>query len=163
MNNIENRLFREYRLKFYLNANHYAIFDNKRGDTHPHTWEFTLVILISREAFVEFHLFERAIEEVFAPYQNRVLNESEPFDAIMPTLENMVDYFGMEFRKIVKRIGGRLMSIEGSETPTRSYMIKFNDAQDSQELEEYTEDVMQEVIDTVLNDILLDVGGTTGE
>ena len=112
---------------------------------------------------MEFHLFERAIEEVFAPYQNRVLNELEPFDAIMPTLENMVDYFGMEFRKIVKRIGGRLMSIEGSETPTRSYIIKFNDAQDSQELEEYTEDVMQEVIDTVLNDILLDIGGTTGE
>ena len=54
----ENRLFREYRLKFYLNANHFVIINNKKGETHPHTWEFTLNILVGRESFVEFFRFD---------------------------------------------------------------------------------------------------------
>ncbi|MBR1471852.1 MAG: 6-carboxytetrahydropterin synthase [Lachnospiraceae bacterium] len=157
MNKLENRLFHEYRLKFYLNANHYLIFNNKRGETHPHTWEFTLNILIGRETFVEFNHYERAIEAMLKPYQNRVLNEVEPFDAIVPTLENQVEYFGMRVQEIVKEIGGRLLSIEGSETPTRSYIINFNDAFDSFEMEAYTEDVMKDVIDAVLTDIMEDM------
>lgn len=38
------RLYREYRLKFYLNAKHYIIINGHKGETHPHTWEFTLSI-----------------------------------------------------------------------------------------------------------------------
>ncbi|MCR4584540.1 MAG: 6-carboxytetrahydropterin synthase [Lachnospiraceae bacterium] len=160
MKNIENRLFQEYRLKFYLNGNHWVIFNNKRGETHPHTWEFTLNILIGRESFVEFNIYEKAIEAFFRPYQNRVLNDVDPFDAIAPTLENMVEFFGNGIQELVKKIGGRLLSIEGSETPTRSYIINFNDAFDSFHLEEYTEEVMHNVIDAVLDDILEDMGGS---
>ncbi len=160
--NIENRLFREYRLKFYLNGNHYIFFDNQRGDTHPHTWEFTLTILIGWENFVEFYQYERAIEAVFAPYQNAVLNEHDPFDAIVPTLENMVEYFGSHIHEIVKEIGGMLISIEGSETPTRSYIINFNDAFDSFEMEKYTQAVVENVVDSVLDDILSDMPAENG-
>ncbi len=157
MKNLENRLFHEYRLKFYLNGNHYLMFDNTRGETHPHTWEFTLNILVGRETFVEFNQYERTIEQLLAPYQNKVLNEVDPFDAITPTLENLVEYFGIKAQELVKQIGGRVLSIEGSETPTRSYVISFNDAFDSFELDTYTEEVKKTVIDAVLDDILEDM------
>ena len=42
------RLYREYRLKFYLNAKHYIIINGHKGETHPHTWEFTLSIRYGR-------------------------------------------------------------------------------------------------------------------
>lgn len=157
MKNLENRLFHEYRLKFYLNGNHYLMFGNTRGETHPHTWEFTLNILVGRETFVEFNQYESAIEKLLAPYQNMVLNEVDPFDAIVPTLENQVEYFGIRIQELVKEIGGRLLSIEGSETPTRSYIINFNDAFDSFEMNAFTDDVRRSVIDAVLDDILEDM------
>ena len=157
MKNLENRLFHEYRLKFYLNGNHYLMFGNTRGETHPHTWEFTLNILVGRETFVEFNQYESAIEKLLAPYQNMVLNEVDPFDAIVPTLENQVEFFGIRIQELVKEIGGRLLSIEGSETPTRSYIINFNDAFDSFEMNAFTDDVRRSVIDAVLDDILEDI------
>ena len=40
------QLNRTYRFKFYLNANHYIIINGVEGETHPHTWEFTIDIMI---------------------------------------------------------------------------------------------------------------------
>ena len=37
-------MYREYRLKFYLNMRHYIIINEVKGETHPHTWEFALDI-----------------------------------------------------------------------------------------------------------------------
>ena len=150
----EGRLFREYRLKFYLNGNHYMIIGDRRGETHPHTWEFTISILVGRESFVQFNYFEQRVEKLLAPYQNQVLNGIDPFNGIVPSLENMVEYFGNNIREIVKEVGGRLLSIEGSETPTRSYIINMNRTFDDYEMKAYTEQVRDEVIDTVLDDML---------
>lgn len=41
-------MYREYRLKFYLNMRHYIIINEVKGETHPHTWEFALDIKFSR-------------------------------------------------------------------------------------------------------------------
>ena len=30
-------MYREYRLKFYLNMRHYIIINEVKGETHPHT------------------------------------------------------------------------------------------------------------------------------
>ena len=40
-------MYREYRLKFYLNMRHYIIINEVKGETHPHTWEFALDIKLS--------------------------------------------------------------------------------------------------------------------
>ncbi|MGN0512690.1 MAG: 6-carboxytetrahydropterin synthase [Lachnospiraceae bacterium] len=152
---MESKIFREYRFKFYLNANHYLIFGNKQGETHPHTWEFALDILISKTKYVEFGMFERAIEQFFAPYQNSVMNHKEPFDSIVPTLENMVEYFSHKLRIIVKEIGGELIRMEGSETPTRSYIIDFyNEREKGEELESYSKETISGVIDSMIDDII---------
>ena len=106
--------YREYRLKSYLNMNHYIIINGKQGQTHPHTWEFVSTIIVAGDDFVEFRTFENLIEEFMEKYQNQILNAIEPFDVIVPTIENVTDQFNN---------GGELVSLEGSETPTRSYIV----------------------------------------
>lgn len=109
-------LYREYKFKFYLNANHYIIIDGKEGQRHPHTWEFMIQIKMDNEKFVQFDAYEKALDQYFDKYQNRVINDIEPFDHIIPTLENMSDYFILDIRKIVREIGGELVKMESSET-----------------------------------------------
>lgn len=152
---MEIELYREYRIKFYLNARHYIIINGKRGEVHPHTWEFALNIKFGRSSFVEFNVFEKGISQYLAPYQNQIMNEVEPFDAILPTLENMVDYFAEEFYRIIHEIGGILIRIEASETPTRSYILNISESPTVIEQNEKIEkQVMADVVDAVLDEIV---------
>ena len=124
----ELKLYREYRLKFYLNARHYIIIGGERGETHPHTWEYALTIKFGQDEFVQFTTFERGIENYLAKYQNQVVNEIEPFDTILPTLENMADYLAKDMFTIIEQVGGRLTRVEVSETPTRTYILNLEEA-----------------------------------
>lgn len=123
---MRNRLLCKYKFKFYLNASHYIIINGKQGEAHPHTWEFILDVVLPNSEFVQFSVYERTIESFFATYQNRTINDLAPFDAIIPTLENMVEYFGDAIRERIQAVGGQLEQIEGSETPTRSYVISYD-------------------------------------
>lgn len=159
------RLYREYRLKFYLNGKHYIIINGQKGETHPHTWEFTLNIQYGRSSFVEFSTFERGISDYLAPFQNQVLNEKPPFDAVLPTLENLAEHFANEFHRIIHDMGGVLIQVEASETPTRSYILhipdeKREDGQASADAE-VKRDAMADAIDAVLNTILGKEGGSS--
>lgn len=123
---MRNRLLCKYKFKFYLNASHYIIINGKQGEAHPHTWEFILDVILPNSEFVQFSVYERTIESFFATYQNQTINDLAPFDAIIPTLENMVEYFGDAIRERIQAVGGQLEQIEGSETPTRSYVISYD-------------------------------------
>lgn len=118
---------RIYQFKFYLNASHYVIFDGQRGETHPHTWEFTTKIQLLKDELVPFKVYEDAIDEVFAPYQNKELNGLDPFDTIVPSLESLVEVFGARASKAVAALDAVLIEFEGSETPTRSYLLNYED------------------------------------
>ena len=63
------KLYREYRIKFYLNMRHYIIINGNKGETHPHTWEFALDIKFGRSSFVEFNIFEKGITDFLDKYQ----------------------------------------------------------------------------------------------
>lgn len=145
------RLYREYQLKFYLNARHYIIINGSQGDTHPHTWEFSLNIRIGRDSFTQFNTFERGINAFLARYQNQLLNEVAPFDGILPTVENMTDYFSQEFYRIIHDVGGDLRRIEASETPTRSYILNLEAGAEADREEP---DMLSDLVDSVLEDIL---------
>lgn len=148
-------LFREYKFKFYLNANHFIIIDGKEGQTHPHTWEFMVEIRMDNEKFVQFDAYEKALDKYFEKYQNRVINDVEPFDHIIPTLENMSDYFIHDIRKIVKSLDGELIRMESSETPTRSYIISFeHDEQFVENMKRNSREKIEQVIDTMLDHII---------
>lgn len=152
---MEDRLFCEYRFKFYLNASHSILINGRQGAVHPHTWEFTLDILVPRNEFKEFNSYEQNPADFFAQYQNITLNDVQPFDTIVPTLENMVEYFGDELRKSIREDGGELLRIEGSETPTRSYVISYDRSSvymDS--VEDNSEAALDKMLEKMLDDIL---------
>lgn len=152
---VETQLFREYRFKFYLNMNHFIIINGAEGQLHPHTWEFTFLIIREKDAFMQFHEFEQAIEDYLGKYQGNILNEIEPFDVIVPTLENVTDCFSTDIRKIISEHGGELVTVESSETPTRSYIINYEHEPDfMNKIQRITENKMDEVIDSVLEGVL---------
>ena len=66
-------MYREYRLKFYLNMRHYIIINEVKGETHPHTWEFALDIKFSRNLFVEFRSSLNSIRIRFLMKQSRLI------------------------------------------------------------------------------------------
>ena len=149
------KLYREYRIKFYLNMRHYIIIDGKKGEIHPHTWEFALDIKFGRSSFVEFNIFEKGIANFLEKYQNKILNEAEPFDAMMSTLENVTDYFAEEFFKIIYKTGGMLTRVEASETPTRSYIVNMAEQERNSILNKKADEkIISEVMDAVLDDIV---------
>lgn len=148
------KLYREYRIKFYLNMRHYIIINGNKGEVHPHTWEFALDIKFGRSSFVEFNIFEKGIADFLDKYQNKILNEEKPFDAILPTLENVTDYFSSEFYRIIHDIGGMLTTVEASETPTRSYIVNVAELEENSGTNKETENkIMLDVIDAVLDEI----------
>lgn len=152
---MDKNLLCEYRFKFYLNASHSIIINGKQGEVHPHTWEMVLDILVQRDEFLQFNTFEKVAEEFFCTYQDSTLNEKKPFDAIVPTLENIVDYFGDELRKKMRETGGELIRIEGSETPTRSYVVSYErDDMYLKEVERQSKEALSRVIDEMLEHIL---------
>ena len=152
-----NRLLREYRFKFYLNASHSIIINGRRGEIHPHTWEITLDIVVERSDFMEFNAYEKAASGFFAQYQDRILNDIEPFDVVIPTLENIVEYFGERLRQIMRDVDGELVRIEGSETPTRSYIVTYTqDEQYMADIKQKTDKMLDRVIDEMLESVLND-------
>lgn len=142
-------LYREYELKFYLNAQHYILMGGHKGDSHPHTWEFSLNIRIENGAFTPFDVFEEGVSRLLAPYQNRLLNQVPPFDGVLPTLENMVDYFSKEFYQAIRDVGGRLIRVKASEGPSRAYVLNMKEEAGDAESEG-----LNGVVDSILDDII---------
>ncbi|MBR3340179.1 MAG: 6-carboxytetrahydropterin synthase [Clostridiales bacterium] len=118
-------MLRYYRIKAYLNASHFVVFDGKKGDTHPHTWEFVATVYTTGNNIIKFTEPEKMIMKVFEPYQNQVLNEIDPFSAIIPSLENITEYFAKQIDEAVKPFEYHLRRFEGSETPVRTYGVRF--------------------------------------
>ncbi len=149
---MNHKMFAQYQFKYYLNGSHFIYIDGKQGQVHPHTWEFIMTILIYKENFLEFNIFEKTIEKYFSVYQGQTLNDVKPFDTVMPTLENMVDYYGEQLRDVLRETGGELMKIEGSETPTRSYVVTFErDSLFMSNVAHYTKDSVDRIFDNILD------------
>lgn len=140
--------YRQYRFKFYLNARHAIFIDGNLGEVHPHTWEITLNVIKGRDEFIQFHALEQKIEAFMDQYQDRYLNEVEPFDVVNPTLENCCHYFKEKLSEILADQGWLFLMMEMSETPARSYVISIAD-----ESETDRERSMNILVDMVLEDI----------
>lgn len=152
---MRNRLLCKYKFKFYLNASHYIIINGKQGEIHPHTWEFIFDVVLPNSEFIQFSVYERTIEAYFATYQNHTMNDVPPFNTIIPTLENMVEHFGEAIGERIRDAGGQLEQIEGSETPTRSYIISY--AQDESFLtgsERSAQTALSAILDQALKEAL---------
>lgn len=146
------KYFREYKIKVYLNARHFIYINGNQGETHPHTWEFVLYMKFNKQNFIEFTEFEKVINAYIEKYQNRIINELEPFDTLIPTLENITDCFSKDLFKIIQDMNGLLIRIEASETPTRSYVVDINDDFTYEEkINSFYEESVDEIIDNTIN------------
>lgn len=115
--------YSQYKFNFYLNASHAIYIDGNLGAAHPHTWEIMIRTIKSQKEFVMFTEVEKTIEEFLGKFQNRYINDFEPFDAMNPTLENITSYFLEQMELLLEPLGWIVFYIEVSETPTRSYVI----------------------------------------
>lgn len=158
--------YNQYKYRFYLNASHSIYIDGNLGERHPHTWEIELVTLKIIEKFVQFNDIEKDMEKELERYQDQYVNDISPFDVTNPTLENICVYFKDTIQQILLQRGWVLLSIEISETPTRSYIIDLEnefdfealeDELDNKKLEEdkiMTEDFVEDIIDDILDDLV---------
>ncbi|URZ17212.1 6-carboxytetrahydropterin synthase [Clostridium felsineum] len=116
----------EYKFKFYLNASHSIYINGVLGEEHPHTWEIIIYTIKLEEDFIIFNDVEKYVEDYIKKYQDLYINEVEPFTTLNPTLENICKFFKEKLRVLLLDAGWILLSIEISETPTRSYIIDLS-------------------------------------
>ncbi|MCD2346180.1 6-carboxytetrahydropterin synthase [Clostridium guangxiense] len=129
--------YNQYRFKFYLNASHSIYLNGVLGQEHPHTWEITLNTIKLKDNFIIFNDIEKNIEKYLEKYQDSYLNKVDPFQTLNSTLENICQYFKNEFQNLLLENGWLLLSMEISETPTRSYIIDISDEVDYNKILDY--------------------------
>lgn len=127
---ITRKRYQQYKFKFYLNASHSICINGEFGSRHTHTWEISIHLLKIRDDFVKFTSLELQIESLLNEYQDKFINDVEPFNILNPTLENICTYFKDKIRELVNSEGWVLLLIEISETPTRSYVINLLSEED---------------------------------
>ncbi len=144
--------YSQYKFKFYLNASHAIYIDGHIGEKHPHTWEITINVLKEKSEFIQFSSLEKKIENWMKRYQDKFLNEIDPFDKVNPTMENCCDYMKEVLKEILHSEGWILLSIEMSETPTRSYVVNVFDSDKKLNWEDISSDTVAEgILDNILN------------
>ncbi|MBP3338761.1 MAG: 6-carboxytetrahydropterin synthase [Lachnospiraceae bacterium] len=145
--------YSQYKYKFYLNANHSITLNDKMGQVHPHTWEIMIDIVKIIEEFVPFYVVEKTIDTILAPYQDKYINEIEPFNELNPTLENISEYFKDCIEEQLKQEGWLLLRMEISETPARSYVIDAIYDSDNNGINDIYENVDEKIIEEKLNGV----------
>lgn len=145
--------YSQYKFKFYLNASHAIYIGGSIGAKHPHTWEIMIHVLKEKEEFIQFSNLENKIENWMKRYQDKFLNEVSPFDRMNPTMENCCDYFKDVFKQLLIEEGWLLLSIEMSETPTRSYYVNLFDTDEKPITESSSETVADDILNNILNNL----------
>lgn len=66
---------------------------------------------------------EKVVYECLGPYEYKELGEVEPFDQTQPTIENMGSVFFDKLKIALESFPFRLVKLEISETPSRTYIV----------------------------------------
>lgn len=139
----------QYRFKFYFNASHAIYLSGEMGQSHPHTWEVILNVMKVTDNFVLFDEVEKMCEEFLSRYQDVFINTVSPFTTMNPTLENLCTYFREKLQEMLHDKGWLLLSIELSETPSRSYVISVTEETEARKAyyDRESEETLQEIIE----------------
>ncbi len=142
----------QYRFKFYFNASHSIYLSGEMGQNHPHTWEVILNVMKISDNFVMFTEVEKMCEGFLSEYQDVVINAIPPFTTINPTLENICIYFKDQLQKMLHEKGWLLLTIELSETPSRSYVIGVSDEMEERKylFDLKTEETLQGIVERMV-------------
>jgi 6-pyruvoyltetrahydropterin/6-carboxytetrahydropterin synthase len=101
-------------------AAHAIVINGHREPIHGHNWRVKVVVagtqLDSNGLLCDFHIIERAIDQVIAPFHNQHLNEVAPFDRVNPTAEHVAQKIAEGLKGNVPR-SAKLQSVSVSEAP----------------------------------------------
>lgn len=111
-----------YCYNFHLYARHSIRINGSSGESHPHIWQIS-VFVEARGDFSEFDQTEKIIQRVLEQYENRNLNDVQPFDQVNPILENIGEVFFLKFNQVLQEYGIEIKKLEISETPVRIYVV----------------------------------------
>lgn len=147
--------YHDYRIKTYLNAEHYIYINGHKGTQHPHTFEFSVYVRFPGSKFIEFKELEDTFAKITAPYQNKCLNDISPFDIIIPTTENMTEIFAEQISESVCKLGGEVLQMTTSETPTRAYVVNFDTMKDLEKAaDDFEDNALDDLIDARIDAVI---------
>lgn len=100
-----------------FSAAHAIVMRGARERLHGHDWR--VAVTVSGEGLdpdgllCDFHALESTVGDAVAPFHNRNLNETQPFDRVNPTAENVAEFLAMEIaRRLPHGISLRRVEIE---------------------------------------------------
>lgn len=105
-------------------AAHAITIAGEREPVHGHNWRVTVVVqgdtLDADGLLCDFHLVERSLKEVVAPFHNRDLNAIAPFDRLNPTAEHVARHIAEQLQSALARelpAGARVSRVGVTEAP----------------------------------------------
>lgn len=114
--------YNAYKLSYYLNAQH--SFDNHRSSIHSHTFHISLYLGNEKNGGqIYYPEVDGAVNAYLDQYSGRYLNETKPFDLLLPTIENLGAVFYESFKVILEQCGFDLIQLDICESPLRIYSI----------------------------------------
>lgn len=87
-----------YRLQVerVVSAAHAIVINGAREPVHGHDWRVRVQVegprLDDEGLLCDFHALEQRLDAVLSPFNNRSLNDVQPFDAVNPTAERFAQH-----------------------------------------------------------------------
>lgn len=89
-------------------AAHAIVMAGTREAVHGHNWKVSVTVsgptLDSDGLLLDFHALERLVRETLAPFRNRDLNDTPPFDRLNPSAEHIARYIGQAVQNGLSRL-----------------------------------------------------------
>jgi 6-pyruvoyltetrahydropterin/6-carboxytetrahydropterin synthase len=112
-----------------FSAAHAITIAGVREAVHGHNWRVTVIVagekLDADGLLCDFHVIERALDQIVAQFHNRDLNTTPPFDRINPTAERVAEHIGQTIIKSLPH-GVALQSVRVTEAPGCAATWKMN-------------------------------------
>jgi 6-pyruvoyltetrahydropterin/6-carboxytetrahydropterin synthase len=90
-------------LETEFSAAHAIVLAGVRERVHGHNFRVRAAVagssLDEEGLLCDFHLLERSLEEIVAPFRDGDLNATPPFDRVNPTAERIAEHIGLEFAR----------------------------------------------------------------
>ena len=114
----------------FFGARHFLTFNNRRGETHYHSWRVEVILESDANdeegTVIGFAEVRGALEAKVSEYNETLLNNIEPFDRIQPTAENIARVIFQDIGPSLTRGSTRLTTVRVWESPTNHAAYTVN-------------------------------------
>ena len=101
-------------------AAHAITINGHREPVHGHNWRVKVVVdgerVDSNGLLCDFHIIERELDRIIAPFHNNNLNAVSPFDEVNPTAEHVAQQIALAIERRLPK-SATLRSVSVSEAP----------------------------------------------